>query len=66
MNYRPLLNSKLQEFEKKYPSYTLGQTIYAMFVCAKNFDFSKEALVNISDEELYKSLSHAFNNEDEE
>lgn len=66
MNYRPLLNLKLQDFEKKYPNYSFGETVHAMFSCMKLDHFSKGTLIQVSDEDLYRALSHAYNNEDEE
>jgi hypothetical protein len=61
MNYKPLINIKLQEFQKEFPNYTLGEIMYgAISTIRSNKDFKKADLLEISDEEMYKALSKSF------
>lgn len=64
MNYRVLIDQKLEEFKHKCSDYTFGQTILAAVQAMKIQDFDKTKLLNISDQEFYEALSRAFKNED--
>lgn len=62
-SYRPLLDKEVKEFREKLPNYTLGQIIFSMMTFATEGNFTKESLLNISDEELYKVCRLAMKRE---
>lgn len=66
LNYRPLLDSKLEEFKKKMPKYTFAQTVYtALNEIVSTQDFKKSDLLRISDEKMYQAVCKAIEAEEE-
>ena len=66
MNYRPLINEKLEEFEKELPDYTFCETIVSILtVLFKGQPLSKGVILEITDEQVYTAASKALNIEKE-
>lgn len=66
MNYRPLLNSELEKFQDALPKYSLCQTLVAILNDSRKGEWTKEDLLSITDEELYKHTLTALRREDQE
>ncbi len=61
MNYKPLINIKLKEYQEEFPEYTLGEILYSMLVSHdKNKDFKKADFLSMSDADIYGALSRSF------
>lgn len=66
MNYLPLINLKLVEFQKEFPQYTIGEIFYAIFSWRnKGKEFKKSEFLEMSDKEFYECASKAFDHEKE-
>lgn len=66
INYRPLIDSKLEEFQQKMPEYTFAQTVYAMLLHVPTTQtFKKSELLNLTDEKVYKALCVAVDAEND-
>lgn len=66
MNYKPLINLKIAEFQKTFPNYSVGDIFYAIFSWRKKgTEFKKSDFLEISDQEFYECASKAFEHEKE-
>jgi hypothetical protein len=65
MNFRPLIDSEIDRFKKEVPEFTFGQTVTAIMRTAFGPKFTKEDLMNVSDEEFYKHINTALRKERE-
>jgi len=62
MNYRPLTISKLNEFIKEFPEYTIGEILHSL-----NTQVNKKesTLLSISDRDLYTIIDRTITFEKE-
>lgn len=61
MEYIHLVLAKIQEFQERHPSTTVGAMFYgAMHLKFKNKEFTKGNLFELEDDELYGLLSRAL------
>lgn len=64
MNYLPLINLKLVEFQKEFPKYTMGEIFYSIFSWRnKGKEFKKSEFLEMTDKEFYECASQAFDHE---
>jgi hypothetical protein len=54
MNKRALLDKDLAKFREELPDYTLGQTLFSMMTILSEGNWTKEDLLTISDQDLYR------------
>lgn len=54
MNFRGFLDKDLAKFQTQEPSYSLGQTVFAIMTTIYKGEWDKETLLETSDEEMYK------------
>lgn len=61
MNHRPLIEDKMVEFSTSFPEYTFGEIMFSILTQAcKNKIFSKEVLLELTDEHFYTAVSKSF------
>lgn len=66
MNYWPLIVIKLEEFQEKFPEYSMGEIIYSVLIQVdkekgmKNLDFH-----SLSHEQFYQAIHKAIRDEEE-
>lgn len=65
-NTRVLLDKDLATFHKQCPDYTLCQTVFAILQILRPDGWTKEDLLSITDEELYKATITAMIRERED
>ena len=66
MNYRVVIDDKMQEFKARIPEYTFAQTVFAALKQIDNFvDFKKSDLLSISDEDYYTAIENAYRKEND-
>lgn len=64
MNYRVLVDGKLEEFKALAPEYTFSQTILAILKSMEGFkDFKKTDLLSMTDEDFYTAAENALKKE---
>jgi len=60
MNHKGLIIVKIKEFSQRHPEFSIGAILYsAMSLKYKGTEFTKGALFEISDEDLYGLLTKA-------
>jgi hypothetical protein len=64
MNYRVLVDGKMEEFRSLIPDYTFSQTVLAVLKNMDGFEnFTKSDLLSISDEDFYSAAEKALKKE---
>lgn len=67
MNFRPLVNEQLREFEKELPNYSLAETFLAILkVILKDGEISPRTILKVSDEQIYSAINKTIKREKEE
>lgn len=67
LNYKPLIEEKMQVFFEQNPGYTYGQLIYSVAASLKKIDINKKSdFLNLSDEDFYTGLDLALKREKKE
>lgn len=65
INYKPLIEEKIEVFKTQNPEYTYGQIIYSALAVAK-VCATKVQLLELSDEDFYTYLEEALMKERED
>lgn len=64
LNYKPLIEEKIQEFFKQHPSYTYGDLLYSIWASMKGKRVEKKVdLRDVTDSEFYTALDMAIKRE---
>lgn len=67
LNYKPLINEKIQEFLNQNPDYTFGQLVYSVAASLGNDRINKKSdFLHLSDEDFYTGLDLALKREQKE
>jgi len=64
LNYKPLIEEKVQEFFKQNPDYTYGELIYSIAASLKKKNINKKSdFLNLSDADFYTGLDLSLKRE---
>lgn len=67
INYKPLIEEKIQEFFKQHPDYTYGELIYSICASLRGKRVEKKSdFMTLPDSEFYTGLDVAFKREQKE
>jgi hypothetical protein len=68
MNYKPLFIDKLSEYTDRLPNYTIGEVLFSIFTQLNKAGVdtsTRQAILNITDQQIYSAIDKAIKEESE-